>query len=550
MSATLGIANSLWWRAQWMLIAATAYLCVLAAGVQFFPEAASVFCTGALALLFVWANLLTTFTFGPADFGSKNSGFPTHMLVLPMRTRSLVGWPMFHGIATSACLWWLVTGLVLMPGGLHAPILWPAVLFAASTVWVQALAWSPFPSPWIRAPLVMLAIVPIALLAVWAGMEGHNRVIISFISAIGIVWAIVAYAVGVHGLSKARCGNQPDWYLFLVRHTARWLPRQSASRWVQLAPFRSAAAAQFWHEFRRNAIGVPVLVALASLTLIGVLTFSLTQPDRPHDLVLHSTVIKSEILTLGTLIFFPLLMVGMAGAGMGKFDYWGKDRMPTFFAARPMTTLQYVLLKLKAAAVAAIASWGIMLILLAMWAALDASPLNRHESLVRAAWAQATPRSIAAAVLCCVGLLLLIWRGMVMSFWIALAGRKWFSTMVGVSLPLAVFLCLPGAAFWIFRQPELRERIVALAPWIVSIMAVIKLCAASIIGLFLRRLGLLSLRALMVAFAVWVVVAGYLLAAIGWFVPLTPLLAAAVILFVPLTRLAAAPLTLHWNRHR
>jgi hypothetical protein len=191
-----------------------------------------------------------------------------------------------------------------------------------------------------------------------------------------------------------------------------------------------------------------------------------------------------------------------------------------------------------------------MLTLLAIWAALDASPLNRHESLVRAAWAAATQRHIVAASLCCVGLLLLMWRGMVVGFWITLAGRKWFSTLVGISLPLAVFLILPGTAEWISRRPDLRDRMVALAPWIAGAMVMIKLCAAGVISVFLKRLGLVSLRELAIAFGFWAIATGYILAAVGWFVPLTPLLAAVVVMFIPLTRIAAAPLALHWNRHR
>ncbi len=193
MYAALGIANSIWWRSRWMLTAAVVYLCMLAVGVRVFPEAAPLLCVGTLALSFVWANLLTTLTYGPANFGSRNSGFPTHMLVLPIPVRALVGWPMLYGIATSAGLWWLTVTFVLAPGRVAAPMVWPAVLFAATTAWVQALAWTPFPSPLIRAPLLVLVVVPIVFLGILSGMELHNDMVSFWVSAIGIGWTAIAY---------------------------------------------------------------------------------------------------------------------------------------------------------------------------------------------------------------------------------------------------------------------------------------------------------------------------------------------------------------------
>ena len=415
----------------------------------------------------------------------RSPAFPAHMMVRPVRTQALVAWPMIYGIAISVCIWWLAIGLVLNPGGVHLPVFWPAVLFVTCMAWIQALAWTPLPSPWIRVLLLAAAIAPIAALAIWGGGNYSSATVASWVLAAGIRWTGVAFAVGVFGLSRARCGAKADWIQFLSQRATRWRRKSDDSRRLLWKPFQSAAAAQFWHEFRRNAVGVPVFFALASLPMIGCIVLSLRTPDKPHDFVINSIAVRSEMLALGILIFFPFILVGMASLGMGKFDYWGKERMTTFFAARPMTTLEYVVLKFKAAAAAAVASWGVLLVMLLLWAALDVSPINRHQSLVRVAWAEATPRSIAMVILSCIGMLLLIWRNLVCGFWISLAGRKWFSSIVGVSLTLAVFLLLPGIAEWIFRRPELRDRIVAriagdrLAP-----LAAIKLCTAVAMGIY------------------------------------------------------------------
>ena len=146
-SPALGIAYSLWLRLRWTLIGLLTYLALLAVAVQFSSTAAPYFMMSLLALAFAIAHLLNVFTFGPADLGVRALRLPGHMFVLPLTTRSLVGWPMLFGSATHSGLWILVAMLILIPGGLPAPIVWPAALLAACTAWVQAIGWSPFPSP-------------------------------------------------------------------------------------------------------------------------------------------------------------------------------------------------------------------------------------------------------------------------------------------------------------------------------------------------------------------------------------------------------------------
>ncbi len=210
MYGALGIANSMWWRGRWVLIAAALYLGLLANGIRWFPQVAPVFfCTAALALVMVWANLLNILIFGPADFGSKNSGFPSYMLVLPLRVRSLAGWPMLYGIIVCAVLWCLPVMLVLYPANTPLPLVWPAVLFAAVTTWIQAMAWAPFPTPLIRTPILVLVNIPIALLTVWGCTHLHDSHVSFLISVLGTLWIAIAYVVGVFGLSRGAAAISP-----------------------------------------------------------------------------------------------------------------------------------------------------------------------------------------------------------------------------------------------------------------------------------------------------------------------------------------------------
>ncbi len=97
-SAT-GSGYSLWLRIRWTLIGLAIYFVALATIIQLLPTPMPVALAGTLAPCSVIAHLLTVFTLGPADLGIRGSGFPKHMFVLPVRTRTRVHWPMLFGAA-------------------------------------------------------------------------------------------------------------------------------------------------------------------------------------------------------------------------------------------------------------------------------------------------------------------------------------------------------------------------------------------------------------------------------------------------------------------
>jgi hypothetical protein len=177
-SPALGIAYSLWLRLRWILAAELVLLTALALTVQSFPAAAPYCQMTSLVLIFLsLAPMLNACTYGPADLGVRAAGFPTQMMVLPLSTRSLVGWPMLYGAVIHASLWALLAILVFIPSGLQLPVFWPATLLAAICVWVQAIGWSPFSSPFVRVPALVIAITPLIVLPMWAGVQLPNSMV-------------------------------------------------------------------------------------------------------------------------------------------------------------------------------------------------------------------------------------------------------------------------------------------------------------------------------------------------------------------------------------
>ena len=66
------------------------------------------------------------------------------MLTLPVRTRTLVFWPMLFASASGGLLWVGDALLIYRPAGYQLPVLVPALGLAGFMAWAQAVAWMPF----------------------------------------------------------------------------------------------------------------------------------------------------------------------------------------------------------------------------------------------------------------------------------------------------------------------------------------------------------------------------------------------------------------------
>ncbi len=550
-SPALGIAYSFWLRLRWMFAAVFILLPIFAVTVQLFPAAAPYCQVGSIILMFsVMVPMLNACTFGPADLGARASGYPTHMFVLPLSNRSLVAWPMLYGAIIFGSLWTLVAVLVFIPSGLPLPVTWPAAMLAAICVWVQAVGWSPFPSPFIRVPALVIAVCPLFLLPMLVGLRlppaGHT---VPILVACSMAWTLVAFFVADRGLRRARSGGELDWFQNVADRIAVTLGRQFAANYVGRRPFRSAATAQLWHECRRNALVTPVMMGLFGVPFLVVVCQSVIGNRDHSGLAVGSVNISPALLSLAICIGLPVMISAVGGSGLAKFDIWGKDQMPSFFAIRPMSTGQFVCIKLAAVALSTLAIWAIMLGMVLIWAALEASPLNSRESIVRAALAQATPRTVAIFFAALFGLAALMFRNFLVAMWPTLIGRKWVSVAVAVNCTLLIGGSVL-AGTWVYHHPEFRRHLPAFLPWIVAYMLAEKFFGAVAVGTVLRKWDMISANRLAAVYAGWFLLAGLLLGVTCCFGSPTWMLAAGVVLALPFSRVVILPLALHWNRHR
>jgi hypothetical protein len=546
-SVALGIAYPLWLRARWMLIGIAVLVAVLAVGIQLFPDAAEIVVNGLLVIPFATIGLLNVVTYGPADLGGRSSAFPGHMLVLPVRTRSLVGWPIVYGALVHASLWIAVAVLVFRPGGVHAPVIWPALTFATCIVWIQAVSWMPFPTVYLRIPVILVGLfVPIAL-ALWTAMHPHDSWTV-FWSACGTVaWAFVGYCGGIVGVTQARRGDA--WSLSILRLRARTKTASGSQVMPVKKPLSCARAAMFWYECRRNIGFLPFMYGMIAIPIGVLMCMSVMETRGNEGLLIGELKILPMQLQLGFLIFVPMFLAGMAGANFAKFDLFQKESLPLFAAVRPVATIDVILSKFRIAVVSALLTWLIGFAAVALWAVADVSPLNVRPSTVHQFFADATAKDYAQVALVAIGVFLLMWRNMAVSMWSSMTGRNWFSTVMAFVGMLIIF-SIPGLIGLVYRHPEYNETIKALVPWFVGLMVALRLIAAIGVSVALLRRRLITQRLLTLTVASWVLaVAGLLLIGILFTTP-SWYLAVGAVSIVPFVRLGLAPLALAANRHR
>jgi hypothetical protein len=234
---------------------------------------------------------------------------------------------------------------------------------------------------------------------------------------------------------------------------------------------------------------------------------------------------------------------------MGKFDIWGKEQIPAFFAIRPMSSPQFVLVKMAGAALGSLFSWGWFVILFLTWAAIEASSLNPSRSIVRDALAQATLRDFSIFGLALIALLAMSCRDLVIGMWITLLGRKWLAIAIGFAI-MPLFGLAGFAGQWLYRHREYLPTLLTYLPWLLAVLLFVKLALTAWIIRGLQHRDLASRETIRDAIAVWGTACTVLVAIVYCFVPVTPTIALGAVLSVPLARIAAAPLALHFNRHR
>ena len=374
--------------------------------------------------------LMGMFNYTEFNATKEWNGFPYRLFTLPLRTWQLVAVPMLLGVVSVEAVYLAWIKLVWT----HPPVLtpeWFGIVLGAYMVFYQTALWS-------LAGFRILRIVAMSL----GGVSSIGVACLPFLAqAMPSPWlserrlmallagaAVSAFLLAWAAVARQRCGGgrRRSFVKGLGDRIADVMPRRSAG-------FGSMAAAQFWFEWRRTGWLLPVCAGFVIVAIIGPLSWFNREDPRYANYV------------LGRLLGMPLVLAFVIGKGFSKFEFWSTNlSLPPFLAIRPMAAGEFVVAKLKVAALSVALTWLVILAFLGLWLPLWANTARLKPLLIE--FRMGYPHSWQAiTVLGFFGYIVLTWRCLVSGLWVGLSGnRAYYAGSAGlqVILPALVLLAV------------------------------------------------------------------------------------------------------------
>jgi hypothetical protein len=199
------------------------------------------------------------------------------------------------------------------------------------------------------------------------------------------------------------------------------------------APFSSAAAAHFWFEWRSSGFLLPLLVGATLIVVIAPLSWYMRDGGGNTMRILAAT------------LAMPIALALPVGKALSKPEWWSNEMfIPSFVAVRPLTNADFVITKMKVAALSAAISWlmvgGFISVWLGLWANLDT--LNYLRVLLWIFYGHSLYPQYGLAILLLVTGHLLTWRFLVSSLWLGLSGNKKLFTTTAIPYGFALVFVL------------------------------------------------------------------------------------------------------------
>jgi len=535
------------WRRHWSTVAVIGGLTVVGRLVDVLESRrnAGAESSPLTTLLAMVAFLLLVAVFNYTESGGVRGvgQFPRRLFTLPVTSLHLVAVPMLAGITSIELLYLLWMEPLSRDGSARAPFV--AILLAAFVVFYLCALWTLERAGSLR--LVMLGVIAIAVFAIgilpsfppnpppWWRLEIALAGLVAGLAVIAflLAWRHVARLRDGGGRSAHRAGSLFNW---IVEATPT---RRTA--------FANPAAAHFWFEWRSSGMVLPALVGGVLLVVV-----------IPMSWLMRSNAGDTFRLLLAALAA-PVVLAVPVGIAFSKPTFWSEDlAVPAFVAALPLSSEDLVATKVRVAAMSAVLSWLVVLVLLTVWLSSWGN-LDALSLLALQLWAfhgQSVAAVYGIAVLVAFAGMFLTWRFLVSRLWSGLSGRR---PLFVASVVAIVVLVIAGLVFDADRLPGwLLDDPARLAPvvWIAAIAVIAKYWIAAyawrvVTPRYLRVYLLIWLAgtASFLAFGivVWGVVRIYLPVDVD---RLRSLVILVALLAVPLARVGLAPASLTHNRHR
>jgi hypothetical protein len=493
---------------------------------------------GILIFLMILSFALVFGIYHYAEFNPRNNwhGFPYRLFTLPVSTWTLVTLPMVLGLVSVELLYLAWAKLVFEPIGIVIN-LWPGIVLGSGVVCYQCLVWSLAGFRIVR--IVVLALMGMVLMDIailpsmvemvkWA--PDKVRVVLRLLLA-GLTTA--AFVGGWFSVETQRHGGGrgKGWIKAFLGRMIDLLPRRRSG-------FASASAAQFWFEWRRAGLILPVCTgAVLLLIFVPVSWFNRNSEE-------------ATLWMLGWAVVLPIILAMVIGKGFGKPDFWSRDMsLPPFLTVRPLASGEMVVIKMKVAATSVAVAWPLVIGFLALWLTGWANTVSIKELSDAMMILQGPLASGVTLLLILILAMVLTWRGMVGSLWSGLAGSIRLAVVEFSLNVIMVALIIWRVVSWLdhFEWQKLEEYVWWMG-WLLVLAVLLKIWGAAFSWRKITRRRVWKyILVWSVGTCTFVVLALLICPDIFW---LKHLLILAALLPFPLARLGLAPLSVERNRHR
>ena len=515
-------------------------------------------CRNSLILSLLGTNLFCSFlmatvkSIGPVDLSDPNMtsfqlgfvllsmiGFGVAILtvqietsrvyVLPVDTATYVTWQMVPAMALMSLCMVLNALLINLMFDVSWPILWPALSAPVGLAMLQAALWASQ-----KSPLQIITVSAAgAIFGIWYAFRfpvvfaAQSHPLIFLLEATPLfVMALVAHRVAILGFGRLRCGESllstrwDDFFEFACKDIAHLQWRNTST-----APtFQTAAAAQFWFEWRKKAWVFPTIL-ITALT-IQTLAWGVFERDF-HKLTTH-------ILVGGVVCCTAAMISGLVTGNFGRAD--ASIEIGHFLASRPMSDRELAQAVLAVIARVNLCGWVIYLVFCAIVTIVLLATGNFHELLN----GPLTQWWYFPAIL------FLAWIVTGVFATTYMTGHKTFLAWV-ICGSIAMYLLVFSTS--LLLTTESKQRLFSITQSLTGVvMAIVSICVFCVS--VQRRV--LSAREGTIAGIVWaglssITVLEVLRSPGGTYALASLLVGVSSLVLFPF---AAAPLALKWNRHR
>jgi hypothetical protein len=504
---------------------------------------------GALQFAFLLMQLVVIIAAGGTAVGS-----PAVHYTRPLPTWLMVAWQLLLGCAAVAVMYASAAASVNLLAGAQWSIAGPILFCVASFACVQAVIWATAGGRRLQNEpvLTVIVLVPFCSGLLWwmksrfpinrEGIMGRWSEL-AWGDAAGLLAVLAAsFVVAVIGIRRDRRGDAIDWGAIWRRLGFR--PTTPALR---RPPFRSAADAQFWFEWKPKGVILPTATAVLWICGMVGLAASLLLKDPavrrfqwPSEFEFLVALTGLTAIGLPTVVGFVL---GHLNLSSTKLD------MSTFLAARPVGDDALARSVLKTATVSLAAAWLVCLLGAGCgYAAIcHLAGVDVLRNLPQALPKVAAVMSSVQLPLLLAGAVLASWSGMAATLTLTLLGRE--RVLLGVMVGGVIFSILGLILLRFFLPPSVVSAVRNTAAVVLGVSLTIGTLAAYAAALRRRYVGAAATGLAGIA---WLASSAAAILALRQVLPL-PVAASLLtigLLALPILPFAAAPLAIAQNRHR